>query len=95
MGSAALDQRFDALAESMGVQPADVRCLAYGVVNSMRQDGANKTFLEADEEGRSKLLKEYIIRANEKMQQFREAYCSRPEVRTAFVRKVLEVKKSR
>lgn len=95
MDSAALDRRFDALAESMGVQPVDVRCLAYGVVNSMRQDGADKAFLEAGEEGRSKLLKAHIVRANEKIQLFREACCSRPEVGKAFAQEVLELKKSR
>lgn len=72
------------LAEELNIHPNDVQSFAQSIVNSIVKDGAQETFMSADQESMIKMMQTYAVRAVEKMKAFRAAYLSQPEVRAEF-----------
>lgn len=73
------------LAEYMGVSEADILCLARSVINSMAQDKALSTFVEADADQQRQILEAHIAHAVKKFEQFQTRYMTNPAAREAFI----------
>ncbi len=77
------------LAKEMNVSVHDLKCLAQGVVNSIKKDGIEETFLNETEENKEKISTAYAIHETKKFSKFVTTYITNEEARDTFRKQVL------
>lgn len=75
-----IEKNIKELAESMGTNPIDLKCMAQGVVNAIKDwDLKDQVLNSNDEESKINIVEAGIVKHNEKFEKFVTAYLTQPE----------------
>jgi hypothetical protein len=85
------ESEINLLAESLGVTPADLLCMAQSVANSIDKDGAKKAFLEMNDYDKTETATAYVANSVRKFNQFTSTYLTNQQSRQAFQSNVLSL----